>query len=187
MISKVYISHSEDDESMAVELSSALSRVGLECYVAMYRLGQVIPRSERTSFGIRNSDCMIAILTVEGSTSSAVNQEIGFAKGIDMLIIPLQETGAQLPFFIEPLKSFQFSRSSYRDAVGRLIKTIRDLSRLDWLKVTCPRCSEEMTQYLTTQEEVDHALQKGSCLETVCSYCQNTISLDPRTFEPLSL
>jgi hypothetical protein len=34
-------------------------------------------------------------------------------------------------------------------------------------------------------EEVDAALEKGSCLETICSYCQNKVSLDPRTFEPL--
>jgi redox-regulated HSP33 family molecular chaperone len=58
------------------------------------------------------------------------------------------------------------------------------LSRLEWLKVTCPQCGEEMTQYLTPQEEVDSALEKGKCLETVCSYCQNKISLDARTFEP---
>jgi len=73
----------------------------------------------------------------------------------------------------------------FADAIGLLIKTIRDLSRLEWLKVTCPKCGEEMTQYLTPQEEVDAALEKGSCLETVCSYCQNKVSLDPRTFEPL--
>jgi len=57
-------------------------------------------------------------------------------------------------------------------------------SRLEWLKVVCPKCGEEMTQYLTPQEEVDEALLKGGRLETVCSYCQNRIRLDARTFEP---
>jgi redox-regulated HSP33 family molecular chaperone len=42
-----------------------------------------------------------------------------------------------------------------------------------------------MTQYLTPQEDVDEALQKGTYLETICSYCQNKVSLDPRTFAPL--
>jgi ribosomal protein S27E len=63
-----------------------------------------------------------------------------------------------------------------------MIKTIRDLTTLEWLKVSCPHCAEEMIQYLPPQEEVDRAILKGSCLETLCSYCQNKISLDPRTF-----
>jgi hypothetical protein len=43
----------------------------------------------------------------------------------------------------------------------------------------------EMTQYLTPQEEVDEALAGAGRLETVCSYCQNRIRLDARTFEPV--
>ena len=110
-----------------------------------------------------------------------MNQEIGLARGLDLLIIPLQEEGAGLPFLIEHLRPLTFRKENYRDAIGLLIKTIRDLSRLEWLKVTCPKCGEEMTQYLTPQEEVDSALKKGKCLETVCSYCQNKILLDART------
>jgi ribosomal protein S27E len=70
------------------------------------------------------------------------------------------------------------------DAAGLLIKVLRELSRLEWLKVACPRCWEEMTQYLTPQEEVEEALAKGTFLETICSYCQNRIRLDARMFEP---
>ena len=63
-------------------------------------------------------------------------------------------------------------------------RTLPELSRLEWLKIVCHKCGEEMTQYLTPQEEVDEALMKGGWLETVCSYCQNRIWLDARTFEP---
>ncbi len=182
MISKVYISHSHIDEEMALQLSQALWRVGLESYAALYNLSPGIPLAERVSFGIRNSECLVALLTREGSQSPTTNQEIGLARGLDLLIIPLLEEGAKLPFLIEHLKPLSFSREKYADAIGTLIKTIRDLSRLEWLKVTCPKCGEEMTQYLTPQEEVDSALEKGSCLETICSYCQNKIALDPRTF-----
>ena len=137
MISRVYISHSRDDEEMALQLSRALWRVGLESYAALYNLSPGISLAERVSFGIRNSECLVALLTREGAQSPTTNQEIGLARGIDLLIIPLLEEGA------------------------------------------------EMTQYLTPQEEVDSALEKGSCLETICSYCQNRISLDPRTFAPV--
>jgi ribosomal protein S27E len=185
MISRLYISHSEQDVGRALELSQALWRVGLESYAAMYNLAPGVSRQERVSFGIRNSECLVALLTQESAMSPTVNQEIGLARGIDLLTIPLLEKGAQLPFLIEHLKAISFSPDEFKDAIGILIKTIRDLSRLEWLKVTCPKCGEEMTQYLTPQDEVDSALAKGSCLETICTYCQNKISLDPRTFAPL--
>lgn len=185
MISRLYISHSEHDVGLALEISQALWRVGLESYAAIYNLAPGISRTERVSFGIRNSECLVALLTIESAMSPTVNQEIGLARGIDLLTIPLLEKGAQLPFLIEHLKPISFSPNEFKDAIGTLIKTIRDLSRLEWLKVTCPKCGEEMTQYLTTQDEVDSALAKGSCLETICTYCQNRISLDPRTFAPL--
>jgi len=185
MISKVYIAHSLEDEAMALQLSRALWRVGLESYAAIYSLAPAISLAERVSFGIRNAECLVALLTREGCRSANVGQEIGLARGIDLLVIPLQEEGAKLPFLIEHLRPLSFSKEKYADAIGLLIRTIRDLSRLEWLKVTCPECGEEMTQYLTPQEEVDEAMTKGSCLETICSYCQNKIFLDPRTFEPV--
>jgi len=183
MISRVYISHSLADEDKAMHLSSALWRVGLESYVALYNQSPTISRAERVSFGLRNSECMIALLTAEGCASPEVCQEIGLASGLDLLIIPLQEEGAKLPFLIEHLRPLVFREERYADAIGLLIRTLRELSRLEWLKVTCPKCGEEMTQYLTSQEEVDDALAKGAFLETICSYCQNRIHLDARTFE----
>jgi len=187
MISRIYISHDQADECLAVQLSQALWRVGLESYAAIYNLSPSISTSEKVSYGIRNSECMVVLLTRDGQTSPKVCQEIGLARGIDLLIIPLLESGAKLPFLIDHMQPILFSLDDYADAIGSLIKTVRDLSRLEWLKVTCPICGEEMTQYLTPQEDVDFALQSGSGLETVCSYCQNRIHLDPRTFAPVQI
>ena len=184
MISKVYISHSAADEDMALQLAAALWRVGLESYVALYNLSPAISLAERASFGLHSSECLVALLTEKGSTSAQVCQEIGLARGLDLLIIPLLEEGAKLPFLIEHLRPLLFREERYADAVGLLIKTLRELSRLEWLKVACPKCGEEMTQYLTPQEEVEEALEKGTFLETICSYCQNEIRVDARTFDP---
>ena len=185
MISRVYISHSERDEDLALEISSSLWRIGLESYSTMYIPSPGLTRADKVSFGVRNSECLVAVISQEGRNSAIVGQEIGLARGIDLLIIPLLEQGVELPFLLEHLRPITFSRERYCDAIGVLIKTLRDLSRLEWLKVKCPECSEEMTQYLTSQEEVDGALERGFSLETICSYCQNKISLDPRTFAPL--
>ena len=88
MISRVYISHAPDDEDMALQLSRALWRVGLESYAALYSLSPAISLAERVSFGIRNSEAMVALLTREGCRSTEVSQEIGLARGLDLLIIP---------------------------------------------------------------------------------------------------
>jgi len=126
---------------------------------------------------------VVALLTKDGYGAATVCQEIGMARGLDLLVVPLLEEGAKLPFLIEHLQPLTFTREKYADCIGLLIRTIRDLSRLEWLKVTCPRCGEEMTQYLPPQEEVAEALAGPGWLETVCSYCQNKIQLDARTFE----
>jgi len=127
----------------------------------------------------------VALVTHEGAASPELCQEIGLARGLDLLIIPLLAEGARLPFLIEHLRPLVFREEGFADAVGQLIRTLRELSRLEWLKVVCPKCGEEMTQYLTPQEEVDEALAGPGWLETVCSYCQNKVRLDARTFEPM--
>jgi hypothetical protein len=185
MISRVYISHSSSDEALALQLSRTLWRVGLESCAALYQLSPTISLAERASFGIRNSECLVALVTEDGAASPQLCQEIGLARGLDMLIIPLLAGGARLPFLIEHLRPIIFKEEGFTDAVGQLIRTLRELSRLEWLKIVCPKCGEEMTQYLTPQEEVDEALARAGRLETVCSYCQNSIRLDARTFEPM--
>ncbi len=185
MISQVYISHSPDDEDLALQLSRALWRVGLESYAALYNFSPALSLAGRATFGLRNSECLVVLLTEKGAASTQVCQEIGLACGLDLLIIPLMETGAGLPFLIEHLRPIVYSEGGFADGVGQIIKTIRELSRLMWLKVTCPKCGEEMTQYLTPQEDVDEAIAGPGWLETVCTYCQNRVRLDARTFEPI--
>ena len=185
MITKVYISHWEHDEPLAQELTRALWAVNLESFSSLYNKARALSEAERMNFGIRHSDCMIVILTREGVESPRVNQELGLAVGTDQLIIPLVENGVKLPILINHLNPVIFSRDNYEDALGMVLQSIRDLTRLDWLKIICPYCEEEMTQYITPQEEVDRALLSGTDLKTMCSYCERTIFLDPRTFRPM--
>lgn len=184
MISKIYISHCEQDEPFAQELARALWAVELESFSSLYRKALAFSPAERIRFGVRQSDCVIVILSQEGVVSPDVNQEIGLAVGIDQLIIPLAENEVRLPVLIRHLQPIRFSPEASEDALGKVIQNIRQLTRLDWLKIKCPYCGEEMTQYITPQNEVDRALIRGTNLETRCSYCERTVSLDPRTFCP---
>jgi len=186
MITRAYISHCEQDERLAQELARALWAVNLESFSSLFKKAEALSQAELISFGIRHSDCVITILTREGVASPIVNQEIGLTVGTGQLIIPLVESGEELPVLIRHLQPISFSRDTYEDALGRLIYNIRQLTRLDWLKIKCPYCGEEMTQYITPEGEVEKALLAGTGLKTMCSYCEKTIFLNPRTFRPIS-
>jgi len=186
MIDRIYISYTENDELLAQELAQALWAVNLESSSSMYSKVLYISMAQRIRFGISHSDCMIIILTRESALSPRVNQEIGLAASeCDKLVIVLAEKGVELPILVQDIKPILFSQDTYTDALGYLIYTLRNLTRFEWLRIQCPHCGEEMTQYITPQDEVDRSLMTGTQLNTMCNYCESELFLDPRTFKPV--
>ena len=113
MITKIYIAHCEQDEPLAQELARALWTVELESFSSLYRKARILSLAERIRFGVRQSDCFIPILTQQGMISPEVNQEIGLAVGTDQLIIPLLETGVELPVLLRHLQPIGFYPEAY--------------------------------------------------------------------------
>jgi hypothetical protein len=124
MITRVYISHCEQDDFLAKEMVRTLWAVNLESFNSLSKKTDVLSQAELMSFGIRHSDCVVVILTAEGIASHIVNQEIGMAVGTGQLIIPLVESGESLPLLIRHLNSIDFSIDAYDDALGKLIYNI---------------------------------------------------------------
>lgn len=186
MIDRIYISYTDNDELLAQELAQALWAVNLDSSSSMYSKVLHVSMAQRIRFGISRSDCMIVVLTREGALSPRVNQEIGLAAANgDNLIIVLAEEGVELPVLVQHLTPIVFSPDSFTDAVGHLIYTLRNLAKLEWLRIKCPYCGEEMTQYITPQEEVDRSIMAKTRLNTMCNYCERALFLDPRTFKPV--
>lgn len=186
MINRIYISYTDNDEPLAQELAQALWAVNLESSSSMYSKVLHISMSQRIRFGISHSDCVVVILTKEGALSPRVNQELGLAAANgDNLIIVLAEEGVELPIMVQHLTPVVFSEDTFTDALGYLIYTLRNLTTFEWLRIKCPHCGEEMTQYMTPQEEVDRSLMAGTRLNTMCNYCERELFLDPRTFIPV--
>ncbi|KXS41370.1 toll/interleukin-1 receptor domain-containing protein [Methanolobus zinderi] len=183
MIYTLYISHSEEDEFLAGEISQTLWAVNLES-LSSYNKGGYITAGQKIHFGINRCDCMVVLLTKKGASSAQVNQEIGLASGHNCLLIPLAEEGVELPVLIRHMNPIRFSQGNIDDAIGKMVYTIRELTKLEWLKIKCPHCREEMTQYMTPQEQIDTAILANADLETMCSYCESKIFLNPRTLKP---
>ncbi|AFV22416.1 hypothetical protein Mpsy_0203 [Methanolobus psychrophilus R15] len=186
MIDRIYISYTENDENLAQELAQALWAVNLESSSSMYNKVLNISMAQRIRFGISHSDCIILLLTREGALSPRVNQEIGLAAaGGENLFIVLAEEGVEIPILLQYMCPIVFMQDTYTDALGYLIYTLRNLTKFEWLRIQCPHCGEEMTQYITPQEEVDRSILAGTQLNTICNYCESKLFLDPRTFKPV--
>lgn len=185
MIDTIYICHGKEDRHLANELTRTLWAVNLESSSSPHDdAGYILPE-QRIRFGISRSDCIVILLTAKGSMSSQLNQEIGLAAGSNCLIVPLAEEGVLLPVLIRHLHPIRFSADNFADSLGKLVYSLRRLTKLEWLRISCPYCGEEMTQYMTPQEQIDTAMIAGTDLETMCSYCENRLFLDPRTFRPV--
>jgi hypothetical protein len=61
---------------------------------------------------IDNCDFVIAILTVKGSRSASVNQEIGYAQKAGKLIFPLLEEGVDPSLFLQGLEFLRFGKEN---------------------------------------------------------------------------
>lgn len=93
---KVFLSHSTKDKLLVDELKNILSRNQILCYVAEEDVQPGSPLWAKLSANIKDSDCVLVVLTNDGSRSEMVNQEIATAHSLNKQIIPLVETGVKL-------------------------------------------------------------------------------------------
>lgn len=93
---KVFISHSTKDMDLVNDFASILEQRGINSYVAKF---DVLPGTnlwDKVEANIRDSSCVLAILTKNGSRSEYVNQEIATANAHNILLIPIVEKGVEL-------------------------------------------------------------------------------------------
>jgi rhamnose utilization protein RhaD (predicted bifunctional aldolase and dehydrogenase) len=93
MAYKVFISHSTRDQGLVIALSNLLSKFDAEVNVAEWYLNPGEPLDKKIWNQIRDSDCMVVLLTKHGVRSNWVQQEIGYALKSEIPVIPLVEKG----------------------------------------------------------------------------------------------
>ncbi|TBR09340.1 MAG: toll/interleukin-1 receptor domain-containing protein [Candidatus Nitrosotenuis sp.] len=120
MTIQAFISYSFNDTDLMNKLKKSLESHGAKCYVAKHDedYGGSLP--DKLTSAIDESPVVIAILTKYGSSSSTVNQEIGYAKKARKRIIPLLEEGVPIPVFLQGIEHARFTP----DNVDRIFKKI---------------------------------------------------------------
>jgi len=124
----VFVSHSTKDMNIVNELTKWLRANNVVVHVAELQVqaGKRLP--EKVSNFINQSDCVLAILTINGARSKWVNQEIGFAVRAGKLVIPIVEEGVRVKGFLESLEYIPFDRRNPYDAVTRTVEYLRPLA-----------------------------------------------------------
>jgi hypothetical protein len=95
MAYKVFISHSTRDQGLVVSLAHVLAEFEVEVFVAEWYLAPGEPLAAKVHEQIKESDCVVVLLTRNGVRSNWVHQEIGYSLKCGRPVIPLVEVGVE--------------------------------------------------------------------------------------------
>ncbi|MDD5691634.1 MAG: toll/interleukin-1 receptor domain-containing protein [Candidatus Omnitrophica bacterium] len=109
---KVFISHSTKDMDLVNDFTNILKHRGIEAYVALSDARPGLDLWEKIESNIKDSNCVLAILTQNGSRSEIVNQEIATAKALYIPFIPIVEKGITLKGLLAGREYIEFDKSN---------------------------------------------------------------------------
>jgi len=100
---KVFVSHSIKDIHIVEEFKKIIKIIEpkVEVYVATYDVQPGTDLWKKIKTNIKNSHCVVAIMTRNGSRSKMVQQEIATAKAHKILVVPIVEEGVDLKGALE--------------------------------------------------------------------------------------
>jgi len=124
----VFLSHSTKDLDIVNELAKWLRLNGVVVHIASSQIQAGEPLSKKVSSLLESSDCVLAILTLNGARSEWVNQEIGYAIRRGILVVPVVEEGVKVKGFLASLEYIPFDRRNPYDAVTRAVEYLRTLA-----------------------------------------------------------
>lgn len=119
-----FISYSFNDAELMNKLKRSLESQGAKCYVAQHDedYGGSLP--DKLTSAIDENHVVLAILTKNGSSSSTVNQEIGYAKKAKKRIIPLLEEGVSIPVFLQGIEHARFTPDNADKIFAKISKYV---------------------------------------------------------------
>ena len=132
----VFISHSSADKSLLENLKKELTNFGIDSYVAEedIKAGESLP--EKIEQNIDNAQFVVAIITAQSNRSPSVNQELGYAKRGNKLIIALKEEGVETGVLLQGLEYISFSVGDITSAIKSAVSYINHLIEKNKTKVT---------------------------------------------------
>ena len=124
----VFISHISTDKEWVEQIEQRLWSEGIRPYLFERDPQPGKSISQKIQKAIRDSDALVVLVTEDGQNSKWLNAEIGYAKAVEIPIIPLVDSrinNPELPF-IGDAEYIRVNFNNFADALPVLIK---DLSK----------------------------------------------------------
>ncbi|MFA5119015.1 MAG: toll/interleukin-1 receptor domain-containing protein [Candidatus Omnitrophota bacterium] len=112
----VFISHSTKDMQIVDEFANILRLKGIEVYLAVLDAQPGTDLWGKIQANIRNSSCVLAIMTIDGSRSDIVNQEIATANAFKIPVVPIVEKGVTLKGVLVGKEYIEFDKNNPKQA-----------------------------------------------------------------------
>lgn len=181
----VFLSYNESDLALVERIMKILDRMRIKAYSFKHfpEYGEYVP--EIVKKNIRDSEYLVVLLTKDGIESQWVNQEIGMAFALNMLIIPIVQIGVESKGFVELRQRIDYDPYKPEVAISGLIYRLRYLCNVTSLKLKCTNksCNSQFIVPIPNQMEINEAVSKNKLLLATCPYCKNQIYFSPITFE----
>lgn len=130
-VSKVFISHSiQHDRELATTLRQRLNERNIIGYLAEEVRRYDVPVIDKIIAEIHESDCLVAILSINGRLSPSINQEIGFAVAREIPVILMIEEGVprgEIGVFAYGREIVSFTRERFSEDCAIVVE---DLSQM---------------------------------------------------------
>jgi nucleoside 2-deoxyribosyltransferase len=125
----VFISHSFKDSGLVDTLRTALTQAGVDSYLAEIDPQYGIALPEKIGKAIDSADAIIVVLTKEANVSPSVNQEVGYAKKAQKLIVAMVEEGASTGAMIQGLEVVRFTVDKIGEAIEKVSNYVKRLAK----------------------------------------------------------
>jgi hypothetical protein len=129
--SNVFISHSiQHDEELVRTLMPLLNGRNITGYLAEEVRRYDVPVIEKIKDAIRDSDCLVAILSHNGKLSPSINQEIGYAVSSGISVILMIEEGiprGEIGVFAHGWEAVPFTRERFAESCAIVIGDLSGL------------------------------------------------------------
>lgn len=186
---KAFLSYSSDDHSLVRTISGVLIENGIEPVVASQELAPGRPLTEKIQRLIRESDCVVAVLTQSALDSDWVQQELAYADAHSQRIVPLTTQERALPAMFEGVEYYPLELDNLEPHLWRVAAHLREWALENGLEVRDPVEfeQEDLQQLLHLPRSLvcpvcgnveNHAWLCLLCGDWVCVECGGTVPPD---------
>lgn len=186
---RVYVSYAPSDEDLVGELFSTVRNLPVTVALAEEELEPGKVRRDLEG-QLANSDVVVSLLTDAGAEDHWVNQELGYAKGADVPIVPVVERDSYRRGYVEDVDAVEYDPEhtdrTVFEIVGRLrseLAPVGSLSTPNWfVSFRCSACGEAVQLGIDDlQRTLWQRYQHGHLLTAQCEECDASYEFNPAT------